>query len=397
MLINEDLFIEVDSCQRVEKGNLLSGNAYIQKRFDGYMVALLFSGHGGTCVERNISASMFASAAIKHFEKYSSFDKVVKSILGLVTISYQLNNDASTDFVFVRIDDNSNVDVVCYGIRKPIFMRGESVFEPECNIVNLDTNYGLSTSYIHYKFKAQVEDRLLYFNDIVVADKINNINKNSEKFWEDATNLVESIVKSDDTISATELSRKIIMETYNFDSITRVVGDQSCGVVYFRKPRRVLICSGPPYNQDRDKYLAESVRDYDGETIICGGTTAGIVSRELSRDISVLLGRDPSGLPNASTMEGVTMITEGVLTLGKVKGILENISEPIVKGRGIDIKFVKLLLNHDVVDMIVGTRINAMHQDPNIPVELELRRNVMKDIAWLLKTKFYKEVNIQYI
>ena len=131
--------------------------------------------------------------------------------------------------------------------------------------------------------------------------------------------------------------------------------------------------------------------------MICGGTTASIVSKELGREVSVLLGRDPSGLPNASSMEGVTMITEGVLTLGRVKGILENIAEPTVKGRGIDINLTRQLLNHDLVEFIVGTRINSMHQDPNIPVELELRRNVVKDIGSMLKNKFFKEVWIEYI
>jgi hypothetical protein len=45
----------------------------------------------------------------------------------------------------------------------------------------------------------------------------------------------------------------------------------------------------------------------------------------------------------------------------------------------------------------VGTRINEAHQDPNIPVELDLRRNIVKRIAELLEIKYMKQVHIQYL
>jgi hypothetical protein len=40
-----------------------------------------------------------------------------------------------------------------------------------------------------------------------------------------------------------------------------------------------------------------------------------------------------------------------------------------------------MLLDSDIVKFAVGTRINEAHQDPNIPVELDLRRNIVKRIA----------------
>jgi hypothetical protein len=47
--------------------------------------------------------------------------------------------------------------------------------------------------------------------------------------------------------------------------------------------------------------------------------------------------------------------------------------------------------------MIIGTRINIAHQDPSLPVELEIRRTVIKRIARLLEEKFLKEVKIKFI
>ena len=47
---------------------------------------------------------------------------------------------------------------------------------------------------------------------------------------------------------------------------------------------------------------------------------------------------------------------------------------------------VELFLNCDRIWFVVGTKINEAHQDPNMPVELEIRRNVVKKIASLLNT-----------
>jgi len=58
---------------------------------------------------------------------------------------------------------------------------------------------------------------------------------------------------------------------------------------------------------------------------------------------------------------------------------------------------VKLLIESDEIDLVIGTRINIAHQDPSLPMELEIRRTVAKRIAQLLEEKFLKEVNLQFI
>ena len=41
---------------------------------------------------------------------------------------------------------------------------------------------------------------------------------------------------------------------------------------------------------------------------------------------------------------------------------------------------MNLMLQSDIVEFVVGTRINEAHQDPNVPVELDLRRNIVRRI-----------------
>jgi hypothetical protein len=94
-------------------------------------------------------------------------------------------------------------------------------------------------------------------------------------------------------------------------------------------------------------------------------------------------------------MDGIDLITEGILTLCKVEKILnENVTE---KTQGPAQDLVSLIQDSDKITFIVGTRINIAHQDPNLPVELEIRRNVVKKIKDLLETKYLKDVEISYL
>ena len=70
-------------------------------------------------------------------------------------------------------------------------------------------------------------------------------------------------------------------------------------------------------------------------------------------------------------------------------------AEPARKNPATDL--VSLMLQSDIVEFVVGTRINEAHQDPNIPVELDLRRNIVRKIASLLETRHLKEARIQFI
>ena len=370
MLINNDLFIEIDSCQRIANGCRLSGDVYLQKRLDDSLISVLFCGGNGASIKGNIAASILSSMTMKHIEKYNNIAKVAETIISMIMISSQQQNSTSSKFTIVKIDNKANVDVICYGTPKPLYFKGNKYNCLKATVNNFTTEYGNGGSYESYSFKSDIDDRLVFFNDLKVSLHKELDSDCKSVFWDNTVGIINNVLDNDTTISAIDVAKKLILESYNYNNKCDISGDQSCGVVYFRKPRKVLLCSGPPYEQHKDKYLANKVKDYKGDVILCGGTTAGIVSRELDREVSVLMGRDPSGLPNESTMDGVDMITEGVLTMGRVRTIFENISDPTVKGRGIDIKLARNLLNHDVVDILVGTRINSMHQDPNIPVEL---------------------------
>lgn len=277
-----------------------------------------------------------------------------------------------------------------------VILRNGKIFSPPRIQEMFDVESGYHLPLYITEFQAEVEDRIITFSDGVTLSGY--ATRRMPQGWQrkGVVNMLCKTVADEHRISASHLCKRVV-EMAEMNDLFVVKNDMSCASVYFRQPRKILVVTGPPFNQEKDRLLAEIITQYEGSTVICGGTTAQIVARESGKEISVVLKKDASGLPPESKMDGVSMITEGVLTLGRVKVILSSIRNSSVKGNGIDMRLVRMLLEHDIVEFIVGTRINPIHQDPNLPVELELRRNVVKDIAWLLESKYMKEVNISYL
>ena len=102
-------------------------------------------------------------------------------------------------------------------------------------------------------------------------------------------------------------------------------------------------------------------------------------------------------VPPASKMEGIDLVTEGMLTLSKVVSALEkkvNVSDmPNDPSK----KFVEILLDSDQIHIIVGTKINEAHQDPNIPFEIGIRRTIIARLRKALEENYIKETSVEYL
>ena len=93
-------------------------------------------------------------------------------------------------------------------------------------------------------------------------------------------------------------------------------------------------------------------------------------------------------------MEGADLVTEGIFTLSRAARYLETGDQTRLDPAG---ELAELMRRHDVIDFLVGTRINEAHQDPNLPVDLELRRNIVKRLGDVLRNRYMKEVNVHFV
>lgn len=206
----------------------------------------------------------------------------------------------------------------------------------------------------------------------------------------------QELIAEDPEISARELSQRIAATSV---AITNGIcrDDVSCVVIYLRHPRVMRVLSGPPFRPENDAEFARQATLGEDHVVICGGTTANILERELGVSVKISLAdmRAAGGLPPAGEMVGVGLATEGILTLGRVLSALEE-HRPFEREPIAARKILERMMKHDCIEFVIGTKVNESHQDPNIPQDLELRRSVVRRMAGVLEKDYRKKIRINF-
>ncbi len=394
--MEKDFYIEVNSQQKNHDGEKICGDVFLYRyiKEEDRVIAVLSDGMGHG-VKANILATLTATMALNFTREHKEVDRIAEIIMNTLPICSERKISYST-FTIVDIESSGNTNILEYDNPSTIVLRGRDIFDPSWKKVVLNKGRNAGKVLRTCSFMPAKEDRIIF-----CSDGVSQSGMGSEAFpfgWgrDDIAFYASSLVGSEASISAAALSGKIVTMAHKNDGY-KAKDDISCATIYFRDPRKLLICTGPPYEKDKDRILAEKVRDYSGKVILCGGTTADIVARELNKAIiDELIFEDPE-LPPESFIDGIDLVTEGILTLQKVNEILKTFNNSVKLGKGPADKIVKLLMESDEIHFIIGTRINIAHQDPNLPVDLEIRRTVVKRIARLLEEKWLKKVSFEYI
>jgi hypothetical protein len=173
--------------------------------------------------------------------------------------------------------------------------------------------------------------------------------------------------------------------------------DVSIAVVKVRWKRLVTVLTGPPIEKEDDERVLEMLMSSPGRRVICGGTTANLVARQLGQGITVDLATGTEDVPASGRIEGIDLVTEGMLTLTRALEILRT-DEPNDKLKlNVDgaSRLVVILREADQVRVLVGGSINPAHQNPNLPRTLGLKTQVVQALGEELRRRD-KQVEIEY-
>ncbi len=294
------------------------------------------------------------------------------------------------------LNPTGKVNIIEYENPQCVITRGGKVYEPEWQCMILDTPDKTKRELLYCSFYAQKEDRITLFSDGIeqsgMGSEKNPFGWPREKIIE----YILGLINQTPDISGQNIANKLVNRANMHDNYSPL-DDTTCASIYFREPRKMLLCTGPPYEMERDVDYGNIVKTFNGIKVLCGGTTADIMAKVLNKKVVDVFEFEDPELPPISKMDGINLITEGILTLSKVNRMLEEYSKKTSLGRGPADLIVKYFLESDEIRFVIGTRINTAHQDPNLPMELEIRRTVIKHIARLLENKFLKQVTLEYI
>ena len=177
--------------------------------------------------------------------------------------------------------------------------------------------------------------------------------------------------------------------------------DATACVVRIRKRVPMNMLFGPPFNRDDADRMMSLFVSKEGKHIICGGTTSSIAAKYLGKPLKANLDFS-SDLPPTAEIEGVDLVTEGVITVNKVveyaKDYLDEnkfYEEWSFKRDGAS-QISRLLFEEATdINFYVGRAINPAHQNPDLPINFNIKMNLVEELSKCLKL-MGKRIKVSY-
>lgn len=391
-----DFFLELESSQVFKQKQRVGGDVFYSEKDEttGRTVSVLSDGLGSG-IKANVLATLTTTMAAKCIAGRIGIERTAEVIMKSLPVC-RVRKVSYATFIIVDAAPDGTVQVIEYDT-PPYLLIKEGVLErPAKQSLVFDGTVPGHNRLQASRFKMDFGDRLVFFSDGVPQSGTGC--RQTPLGWEQeaAESWILRRVSQSPGLSARDLSRDVVNRSLQND-IYEAKDDITCAVLFARRPRTLLVVTGAPYEAGRDAELARRVESFQGKVIIAGGTTANIVARELGRTIETDLSRLDPEVPPVGRMEGADLVTEGIITLGKVEEILRRGGKAPERRDNGATELTEHLLNSDHIRFIVGTRINEAHQDPHIPVGLEMRRNTVQRISSLLKEHYLKEVEVSFI
>ncbi len=217
--------------------------------------------------------------------------------------------------------------------------------------------------------------------------------------WEDIAEYMLSL--SDGGFTAKTLSTQLI------DEVNRLYGgkpgdDATACVIKIRKRVPMNILFGPPSDRDDCDRMMSLFFSKGGKHIICGGTTSSIAAKWLRKPLRPKLNFERSDVPPIAELEGVDLVTEGVITVNKVveyaNDYIKNNDSYEEWGYSNDgASLISRLLFEEATDInfYVGKAVNPAHQNPDLPINFNIKMNLVQELSKALKL-MGKRIKVSY-
>ena len=216
----------------------------------------------------------------------------------------------------------------------------------------------------------------------------------------------EEIIDFMETMSVSGLTAKNL-STLLVDECDKLYGyqpgdDATACIIKIRKREPMNILFGPPSNRDDCDRMMSLFFSKEGKHIICGGTTSSIAAKYLGKPLTASLSFEKSDIPPIAHIEGVDLVTEGVITVNRV---LEYAKDYL----GENEKYEHWSYNRDGASLIcqllfeeatdinfyVGRAINPAHQNPDLPKNFSIKMNLVEELSKSLVT-MGKRIKVSY-
>ena len=387
--------MHVDTAYRslFKYGEELCGDNVRITRTEDSVFAVLADGLGSG-VKANILSTLTSTIISTMLTEGAAMEQAVETIVSTLPIC-SVRKLAYSTFSVLQIKDTGEAYLAEFDNPACIFIRNGELMELEMT----DKEYAGKTVY-ESRFTVFPGDVLALISDGVVYAGVGSI-LNFGWTWESVAEWLrkESLKEKSAPRLAAALSQAV-KELYMDKP-----GDDSTVMVARISPRQVVnMFAGPPKNKDDDPKMVRDFMTSSGKKLICGGSSANIVARVLNRSIETILDYVDPLIPPIATIQGIDLVTEGVLTLSRTVEILQEYLDHETDSfyfKKLDEKngaamLAKILLEEcTTLNLFIGTAINPAHQNPGLPSDLSIKLKLIDKLCGLME-RLGKRVTKKY-
>lgn len=351
----------------------------------------------GSGVKANILATLTSKILGTMFLNGATLEECVETIVQTLPIC-QVRQVAYATFSILQVFHNGEAYLVEFDNPSCIFIRGGKLIPIPRNIREVE-----GKKINEFRFQVQRGDALILMSDGTIHAGVGQL-LNFGWLWDDIAKY--AVKQYALTVSAMRLAAAICQacdELYQY----RPGDDTTVACMRIINAKPVHLMTGPAEDPTEDEEMVRTFMSGDENTkrIVCGGTSATIVSRVLNRPLDVSMDYVDPDIPPIAYMDGIELVTEGVLTLNRVIQLLrryvknETVSEDFFleldKQNGASMVAKMLIEDCTEVHLYVGKAINSAYQNPGLPFDLGIRQNLVEQLKHAVED-MGKRVTVTY-
>lgn len=370
---------------------LCGDHVYVVEPSDDSTVIVLSDGLGSG-VKASILSTLTSKIISTMLAEGLSLEECVETIAATLPVC-SVRGVAYSTFTIIHLKNNQVAELIQYDNPHAIVIRDEQVWDYPKTEMNIGGKK-------IYKSVIKLQE-----NDIFVAMSDGcphaGIGTAYNFGWKR-----EDIASFMETLSHAGYTAKTL-STMLVDECNKLYGqkpgdDATACVVRIRKREPMNMLFGPPSNRDDADRMMSLFFSKEGKHIICGGKTSSIAAKFLRKPVKASLNFEASDVPPIAEIEGVDLVTEGVITVNKV---LEYAKDYLGENKHYEhwsfkrdgASLICRLLFEEATDInfYVGRAVNPAHQNPDLPINFNIKMNLVEELSKCLK-KMGKKIKVSY-
>lgn len=348
----------------------------------------------GSGVKANILATLTSKILRTMFREGATIEAAVETIAKTLPICKE-RKVAYATFSILQISHSGEAYLAEYDNPGCIFVRDKKI-----------VNYPYEERLIggkkirEYHFQVKLNDCFVLMSDGVIYAGTGEL-MNLGWTWEEMAEYTLKCTK--ETLSASRLAA-MLSDVCN-DLYGQRPGDDTTVAVMRVVERKVInIFTGPPKNKEDDDRMMQEFMQEEGKRVVSGGTSANIVARILQKQIVTTMNYQDPSVPPTATIEGIDLVTEGVLTLGKMLKLLKKYEKDDFDAEFFDeldakngaSELAKMIIEECTdIHLFVGTAVNKAHKSSELTFDLSMRMNLVEQLKEVAQ-KIGKQVVVKY-